>query len=196
MLELLGFFSFFAFGLAFAGTSPRDWTAGETVTATLMDTEVKDNISETGVQKVTTLGDTLYATASKTLARLAVGANGAIKHVASNIPAWLALGTRGKVLRVNDGATAAEYVDVKSLLNLDYGEVGTSQSTASTSYTDLATAGPDATVYCPTGDALIFWHWIGANSTSGARCTVGVRTDASDPSGQRYTQFENETNTT
>jgi len=59
-----------------AWTSPRTWVVGETVTAALMNTHVRDNLN--ALMVVTTKGDLTVGTASVTLARLAVGSNGAV----------------------------------------------------------------------------------------------------------------------
>src|SRR3990167_4465280 len=57
-----------------AWTSPRTWVTGETVTAALLNTHVRDEFN--ALMVVTTKGDLAVATASVTLTRLAVGANG------------------------------------------------------------------------------------------------------------------------
>ena len=59
-----------------AWTSPRTYTTGETITKSILDTHVRDNFNETAPAKVTTKGDTVFATAANTLTRLAVGADG------------------------------------------------------------------------------------------------------------------------
>ena len=71
-------------------TAPRTWVASEVVTASLMNTHVRDNLLETAVAKVTTQGDLVYATGANALARLAKG-------------------TAYQVLRMNSGATAPEW---------------------------------------------------------------------------------------
>jgi len=57
-----------------AWTSPRTWVTGETVTAALLNTHVRDNLN--ALMVVTTKGDIAVATAAQTLTRLAVGADG------------------------------------------------------------------------------------------------------------------------
>lgn len=71
-------------------TAPRTWTAGEMLTAALLNTHLRDNLLETSVAKVTTAGDMIYATAVNALARRAIG-------------------TKRKVLRINSGANAPEW---------------------------------------------------------------------------------------
>ncbi len=62
---------------------------------------------------LTTIGDTIYATAASTWARLAKGTAGALLMMGgSNIPTWLALGTASQRLSVNAEATAAEWATV------------------------------------------------------------------------------------
>lgn len=61
-----------------AWTSPRTWVSGEQLTAALLNTHVRDNLNETAPAKVTTKGDIVAATAANTIARVAVGANGAV----------------------------------------------------------------------------------------------------------------------
>ena len=73
-----------------AWTSPRTWVALEVLTAALLNTHLRDNLLETAPAKVTTQGDTVYATGSSALARLAKG-------------------TAGQTLRMNAGATAPEW---------------------------------------------------------------------------------------
>ena len=61
-----------------AWTAPRTWVSGETVTAALMNTHVRDNFNMTAPAVVTTKGDLVAATAANTITRLAVGVNGNI----------------------------------------------------------------------------------------------------------------------
>ncbi len=70
-----------------AWTSPRTWIAGETVTASLLNTHLRDNLLETAPAKVTAAGDIVYATGANALARLAKG-------------------SAHSLLRMNSGATA------------------------------------------------------------------------------------------
>ncbi len=74
-------------------TAPRTWVAGETVTAAIMNTHVRDNLLETLVAKVTTAGDIGYATAANALARLGIGTQGqvAVVNAAATAPSWVTL---------------------------------------------------------------------------------------------------------
>lgn len=70
-----------------AWTTPKTWNVGDILTAADLNTYVRDNFNATAVAQVTTAGDTVYATGSKALSRLA-------------------LGTARQYLSVNAGATA------------------------------------------------------------------------------------------
>ena len=71
-----------------AWTNPRDWTTGEVVTASIMNTHVRDNLNMTAPHIVTTAGDIVYATGDSALQRLALGSSGYILHVSGSAPAW------------------------------------------------------------------------------------------------------------
>ena len=72
-----------------AWTDPRTWVTGEVVTASLMNTHVRDNLNMTAPHIVTTAGDIVYATGDSALQRLALGTAGYILHVGgSSAPAW------------------------------------------------------------------------------------------------------------
>src|SRR3990167_7638672 len=58
-----------------AWTPPRTGVSGETVTAALMNTHVRDNLNATAPAVVTTKGDLVAATAANTITRLAVGSD-------------------------------------------------------------------------------------------------------------------------
>src|SRR3990172_3586778 len=96
-----------------AWTAPPSWTTGEVVTASHMNVHVRDNLLETAPAKATAAGDIFYATAANAIARLtAAAADGALLQQASGLPAWLAKGTALQGLRMNAGATAAEWADM------------------------------------------------------------------------------------
>lgn len=89
-----------------AFTAYRTWTVGAVLTAAQLNEQVRDNGNADAVATVTTAGDMLYATAANTLARLAAGAQGAVPYMgATSVPAWLAPGTSGQVLK-SQGAAA------------------------------------------------------------------------------------------
>ena len=83
---------------------------------------------EGGIQPtlLTTTGDIMYASSASNPARLGIGSSAQVLTVASGVPSW-ATPTAASI--TNDTATVA-----------------TSQSTTSTSFTDLTTAGPAVTV--------------------------------------------------
>ena len=107
-----------------AWTAARTWTTGELVTAAIMNTHVRDNLLETAVAKVTTAGDLAYASGANALQRLAIGATSRV------------LTAQGAGVLGWDNPT----------LYWATTDVTTSQTTTSTSYTDLATAGPSVTL--------------------------------------------------
>jgi len=78
-------------------TSPRTWVTSELVTASLLNTHIRDNLLETAPAKLTVAGDLPYATAANTLARLAKG-------------------TALQGLRMNAGATAPEWATVPTVV--------------------------------------------------------------------------------
>lgn len=102
-----------------AWTTPRTWTSSEVVTASIMNTHVRDNFNETAPAQVT---------------------------AASQIV-------------VSDGANS---LTTRSPVE---DEVNTSESTASTSYTDLTTSGPAVTATTGTS-ALVFYQAQMSNTSS------------------------------
>jgi hypothetical protein len=75
---------------------------------------------------LTTTGDSLYASAANTLARLGIGTTGQVLTVAAGLPSWA---TAPSAIPANGTATVA-----------------TLETTTSTSYTALTTAGPAVTL--------------------------------------------------
>lgn len=75
---------------------------------------------------LTTTGDLLYASAANTLARRAIGSTGDVLTVSGGLPTWAAPASS---IPANASATVA-----------------TSQTTTSTTYTDLTTSGPAVTL--------------------------------------------------
>lgn len=66
---------------------------GATYTAAQYNTNTRDNF--TAIWVYTTAGDIAYATGATTLARLGIGAAGAILKSTGSAPSWLALGANG-----------------------------------------------------------------------------------------------------
>lgn len=99
-------------------TAPRTWVANEVVTAAIMNTHVRDNLLATVPALVTTAGDSVYATAANTLARLAAVAY--------------------RMARANAAGNALEYI---AGLNLAQAPVFASANAinSGTSFTDILT---------------------------------------------------------
>ena len=110
-----------------AWTAPRTWVTAEVVTASLMNTHVRDNFLETGPAVATTSSELIVSDGSNSLA--------------ARRP--------------------------------EYDRVNTGETTASTSYTNLATSGPSVTVTTGTR-ALISIGAEMSNSGAGARAFVAV----------------------
>ena len=86
-----------------------------------------------GIQesKFTTTGDTLYASAANTAARLGVGTTGQVLTVASGLPSW-ATPAGGKVLQVVQGTTST-LVSLSSTTYTDTGVTATITPSAASS---------------------------------------------------------------
>ena len=87
-------------------TAPRTWVTGEIVTASLMNTHVRDNMLETAAAKAAAAGDIFYATAANALTKLSIGTN-------------------GQFLGVNSGGTAPEWQEI-STANGNFNDTTTS----------------------------------------------------------------------
>jgi hypothetical protein len=117
-----------------AWTAPRTWVTGETVTAALLNTHLRDNLLETGPAKVTTAGDLIYGSAANALARLAASTNGRILHLASGLPAWTDAPTLAGILTANGGIRGSS------------GNARLTEILRGTTTTDLGTLGAGNTV--------------------------------------------------
>jgi len=72
-------------------TAPRTWVTGETVTAALMNTHLRDNLLETCPATVTTAGDMVYADAANSMgSRLPIGSAGSLLVSSGSAPVWRA----------------------------------------------------------------------------------------------------------
>lgn len=131
-----------------AWTTPRTWVTSEVVTASIMNTHVRDNFEETGPHLVTSAGQYLVASSANNLT-------------------------------VRGGATD---------------EDNTAETTASTSYTDLATSGPNVTR--TVGDrALVLWSARMSNNTAGETCFVSIDISGANTSSatdSRSIRFESD----
>ncbi len=105
-----------------AWTAPRTWVTGETVTAALMNAQIRDNFLETSAATVTTAGDLAYADAANSMgSRLAIGA--ATTHLVSDgsAPLWRAVAT--DVDTGQGSGTTATYTSLASAPWLFAGEI-------------------------------------------------------------------------
>ena len=96
-----------------AWTAPRTWVTGETVTAALMNAQIRDNFLETSAATVTTAGDLVYADAANSMgSRLAIGV--ANSHLVSDgsAPVWRAIAT--DVDAASNSGTTATYTSLAS----------------------------------------------------------------------------------
>lgn len=91
-----------------AWSAPMTFGATETINATVMNREIRDNILETAVAKVTTAGDTVYATAANALARLAIGAANTVMTSSGSAPQWSTSLSLAGTLAVNGNATIGD----------------------------------------------------------------------------------------
>jgi hypothetical protein len=105
--------------------------------------------------KITTAGDILYGTAADTLARLGIG-------------------TAGQLLAVNSGTTAPEWITpVASVPANDTNVVTTSESTTSSTYTDLTTSGPAVTLTTGTKALIIISSYM-HNATLSTQTRIAI----------------------
>jgi len=82
-----------------AWTAPRTYVTGEVVTAAILNTDVRDNLNETGPAKVTTDGDMLVATGLNAMERAAVmDASNLLKHESGGTEADLSAITTGDII--------------------------------------------------------------------------------------------------
>jgi hypothetical protein len=95
---------------------------------------------------MTTTGDTIYSSSGSTPARLGIGSTGQVLTVASGVPSWATPASGGAPASASD-------------------QVNTQQSTTSTSFTDLATAGPAVTLTTGT-KALVIVDCVSLNTNN------------------------------
>lgn len=109
-------------GLHFSWTAPRTWVVNEIVTASIMNTHVRDNLLETAPAKATTKGDVFAATAANAVSRLAVGSNGTVLTADSAQSAGVAWGA----VDIDLVAIAGETIAVRDCVYVELsGGVGT-----------------------------------------------------------------------
>jgi hypothetical protein len=107
-----------------AWTSPRTWVTAEVVTATLLNTHLRDNLN--ALMVVTTKGDIAVATAASTLTRLAIGTNSALLVADSDATSGVRWSSTGRTasggqlnnINLNTTLTANANSDVLRALQL------------------------------------------------------------------------------
>jgi len=124
----------------------KDGAAAIRSLGTAVDTTVATMVPKTIVDAK---GDIIAATAADTVDRLAVGANNTVLTADSSAATGLKWATPASAIPANSSATVA-----------------TSQNTTSTSYTDLATAGPAVTVTTGTKALVIVTSSINSSDTA------------------------------
>lgn len=97
-------------------------------------------------------GDLLYASAANTLARLGIGTSNQVLTVSGGVPIWA----------TPAASTPANAVDI----------VDTSETTTSTSFTDLATVGPTVTLTTGTKALIVITSYL-HNSTNSTTNFIG-----------------------
>lgn len=99
-----------AAGFHHSWTAPRTWVANEIVTAALLNTHVRDNLLETAVAKVTTAGDSVYATDANALSRLAAGTAGQYYTQGASAPVWATLPFQAIVKSADESVSSSTSV--------------------------------------------------------------------------------------
>ncbi len=100
--------------------APRTWVTAETVTAALMNAEIRDNFLETSAATVTTAGDLGYADAANSMgSRLAIGS--ATTHLVSDgsAPTWRGIAT--DVDTTSKNGTGTSYLPLADLSGGGFG---------------------------------------------------------------------------
>lgn len=72
-----------------AWSTPRDWTDGEAIRRDVLNSAIRDELRELDVAIVQAAGDLFYATGAHQLARLPIGAEGAVLMVVAGQPVWV-----------------------------------------------------------------------------------------------------------
>jgi hypothetical protein len=118
-----------------------------------------------GAAAIRTLGSSVDTTVKNLNPETTLG-DLAYRSSTANVKTRLGLGTAGQVLTVNSGATAPEWSTPPSSSPAnDFANIATSQTTTSTSYTDLTTSGPAVTVTTGT-KALVIVSSTSSNSST------------------------------
>ena len=136
-----------------AWTAPRTWVTGETVTAALMNAQIRDNLLEASAATVTTAGDLAFADAANSMGSR-VGLGAANSHLVStgSAPVWRAIAT--------DVDTAAKTLDT-GVHGTGYFKLGAAAQWNFTSEIEVTVT---------TGTrALVLFKTLFSNDTAGAR---------------------------
>lgn len=169
-------------------TAPRTWTTGEIVTASILNTHVRDNLLETAVAKVTTAGDWVTASAATALQRTAKGTTGSAIYQGASAPAFLAPDAL-KFLRFNAAGTALEAAEVPTIISADAFEWGTKAANRYTANFASHLLLNNAVF----GDLLDVGWVMGGGVVAGANPSTPSSgdLDAADDAGQQFLNFPN-----
>ena len=155
-----------------AWTAPRTWVTGETVTAALMNAQVKDNFLETSAATVTTAGDIPYADAANSMgSRLAhAGASRLLVADASSGLAWRdSDGQNGDSSYTSaDGVGAGSSITYEDLSDIDWGSGTTVAVTLTTDTKAMIWYGASDTRIDTAGKSVFVTYRISGATTFAA----------------------------
>ena len=140
-------------------TSPRTWVTNELVTASFMNTDIRDNMLETAPAKVTTAGDIVYATAANAITPLAIGTAGYSLFSGGSAPVWgggikvLDHDTSDTAYATSDTTTDSLPIYTFALPANTLGATGSLQITGYTSYQNSSVTGMSGDVYLTIGSS-------------------------------------------
>ena len=147
-----------------AWTAPRTWVTGETVTAALFNTHVRDNLLQTATAKVTTAGDITYATAATALARLGVGTNAQFLRGGASAPEWsstLGGGANSGLILLPGAAPTIRWNDTDAADNADFWTIhGDGETLRLSRWDDSASATVDS-MQLAQGDFVLHTGLVG-----------------------------------
>ena len=164
-----------------AWTAPRTWVTGETVTAALMNAQVRDNLLETSTAVVTTAGDLVYADAANSMGtRLAIGSAGTRLVSTGTAPVWRATGGMiGDATYTAAGAFPTSFQALNSALWSSGTQV---QVTVTTGTQAMLWYGARFTQHPTLGSNVQISYQITGATTVAASNTWGTASE-SDPAG-------------
>jgi len=138
-------------------------------TSNLGAVQLSDSTSSTSTTLAATANavKTSYDLANAAIAKSLIDAAGdLIVGTAADTAGRLGIGTANQVLKVNSGATALEWGTIAAVPTNGVDYVGANESTTSTSFTDLSTAGPAVTITTGTKAFVILGCRMEGASTS------------------------------